>query len=45
MKNTAPFKDEYYKQRKWQRLIAKTKQSKPIVTERGMVLWGKSKKD
>ena len=43
MKNTAPFKDEWFKARKWSRLIAKTKKGKPVVTDKGMVLWGRSK--
>lgn len=48
MKNTAKFKEGYGKHGKWRvfdNMIRNAKQSKPIVTEKGLVLWGKAKDD
>ena len=39
MKNKAPFKEEYKKQLVFERLMAKTKKIKPVVSN-GKVLWG-----
>ena len=39
MKNKAPFKEEYKKQMMWERMMAKVKLSKPMVSN-GKVLWG-----
>ena len=46
MKNKAKFKKGYEKHGRWRmfdNMLRNTKQSKPIVTEKGMVLWGKPK--
>jgi hypothetical protein len=39
MKNRAPFKEEYKKKLVFERLMAKTKNIKPVVSN-GRVLWG-----
>lgn len=48
MKNTAKFKRGYDKHGKWRmfdKMIRTTTKKKPIVTEKGLVLWGKAKEE
>lgn len=48
MKNTAKFKSGYEKHGKWRmfdKMIRTTTKKKPIVTEKGLVLWGKAKEE
>ena len=48
MKNTAKFKSGYDKHGKWRmfdKMIRTTTKKKPIVTEKGLVLWGKAKEE
>lgn len=48
MKNTAKFKSGYEKHGKWRmfdKMIRTTIKNKPIVTEKGLVLWGKAKEE
>jgi hypothetical protein len=48
MKNTAKFKSGYEKHGKWRmfdKMIRTTTKNKPIVTEKGLVLWGKAKEE